>query len=739
MRNLLKDDKKYRMKTISSLSKIIIAVLLALFAAGCGRNEKTKTLFSGGVIFPDTASLATKEMMASQVVPFERQYEWQKLEMTAFIHFTVNTFTNKEWGDGTEPESVFNPTEFDAGQWVRTLQEAGMKMVIITAKHHDGFCLWPTETTEHSVKNSPWRDGKGDVLKDLRSACDRYGMKFGIYLSPWDRNAKSYGDSPEYNRFFLAQLNELLTWYGRVDEVWFDGACAEGPNGKKQEYDWEAYYGLVHTLQPDAVIAVMGEDVRWVGTESGYGRDTEWSVTALAPGGKNDMKEINGKLGLSPSSPDLGSSRILDRADRVFWYPSEVDVSIRPGWFYHPEEDNRVKSVHKLVDIYFSSVGKNSLLLLNVPPDRRGLINENDMASLKGFRSYLDSLYSVDMLKGSRPYGQGTSYAIDNDNTTSWSPEGKVSAEFAAPVSITFNVAMLQEDITKGQHVDSFTLDIRKGYEWEHLISGTTIGYKRLLRFPSVTADEVRLNIISSRGRAHISTFSLFRSPEIIADPIINRDKEGNITLLSESPYAVIKYTLDGSEPTRNSPSWLNPVALPDGGIVKCRSYINNMSDSGSTCTEIFDIAPAKWKIVKADAPAIGYEAENMIDGDIRTMYHTPWDGEIKGMPHEVTIDMGEVVTLYGFTYTPRYDENKSGTVERYSFYVSEDGIKWTNTLSPGIFDNIKNNPVKQTVMFSKPHTCRYFRFIARTSINNEKWVSIAEIGVVTMPPSVRH
>jgi len=232
------------------------------------------------------------------------------------------------------------------------LSEAGMKMVIITAKHHDGFCLWPTKTTSHSVASSPWKNGEGDVIRELKDACDKYGIEFGIYLSPWDRNAKCYGDTQAYNKFYMEQMTELLTWYGKIDEVWFDGANGEGSGGRRQEYDWQAYYDLVRKLQPDAITAIMGEDVRWVGTESGSGRETEWSVTVMAPGGTPASRAINDSLGLSPLSEDLGSSRLLGKADGVYWYPAEVNVSIRPGWFWHSSQDSLVKGADRLADIY---------------------------------------------------------------------------------------------------------------------------------------------------------------------------------------------------------------------------------------------------------------------------------------------------------------------------------------------------------------------------------------------------
>ena len=485
----------------------ILACIASLISCGSDRDEK---FYQGRVAFPVKPNMGVKEAMAARVVPYPRQLEWQKLEMTAFIHFSINTFTDMEWGTGKESPDLFNPVDFDAGQWVKVLSEAGMKMIIITAKHHDGFCLWPTKTTEHSVASSPWRDGEGDVIRELRDACDKYSMKFGLYLSPWDRNAECYGDSQAYNRFYMEQLTELLTWYGKVDEVWFDGANGEGPGGRKQEYDWQAYYDLIRKLQPDAVTAIMGEDVRWVGTESGYGRETEWSVTVLAPGGTPESKAINDKLDLNAMSEDIGSSDLLQKAESVYWYPAEVDVSIRPGWFWHASEDSLVKDVSRLADIYLSSVGRNAVLLLNVPPNNRGLISDSDIASLQAFRQWIDTLYENDLLNGARPYDMKASNAIDGDNSTSWSPGKKRVASFVPAIAATFNTAMLQEDISKGQRVEKFIIEALVGEQWDTVAAGTTIGYKRFLRFPEVRADEVRLTIVSARARPYISTFSLF-------------------------------------------------------------------------------------------------------------------------------------------------------------------------------------------------------------------------------------
>ena len=316
----------------------------ALMLLSCYTQSNAQEYYEKHLEFPPQATVEEKIDMASRLVPTPQQLEWQQMELTAFLHFGINTFTEREWGDGKEDPALFNPTGLDCEQWVRALKEGGFKMAVITAKHHDGFCLWPTKTTRHSVVSSPWKNGKGDVVRELRNACKKYGLKFGIYLSPWDRNAECYGQGDAYNRFFIEQLTELLTNYGEVHEVWFDGANGEGANGKKQIYDWEAIERTIRRLQPKAVTAVMGDDVRWVGNEKGIGRKTEWSATVLTPGIYSRAIGQNKELGVFGKSKDLGSRDIVARAKELFWFPSEVDVSIRPGWFYHSKEDSHVKS-----------------------------------------------------------------------------------------------------------------------------------------------------------------------------------------------------------------------------------------------------------------------------------------------------------------------------------------------------------------------------------------------------------
>ena len=424
-------------------------------------------------------------------IPTPQQLAWQRLEYIAFAHFGMNTFTGREWGDGKEDPRRFNPTDFDARQWAAVLQEAGVRLLILTAKHHDGFCLWPSKFTEHCVRNSPWRDGKGDVVREVVEALRAKQIRVGLYLSPWDRNQPTYGDSPKYNEYFHNQLRELLTNYGPIDEVWFDGACGEGPNGKKQEYDWPACYAVVRDLQPNALIAIGGPDIRWVGNESGVAREDESSV--------------------------------VERDGRPAWHPAECDVSIRPGWFYHQREDSRVKSLAALADIYFKSVGRNSVLLLNIPPDRRGRIADADVGRLKEFGAFMRELYATDFVRDAvikasshrEPSGH-EGCLKDGKLETSWTPAGDQttgSVEFDLARACTFNVARLQEDISQGERVQGYHVEILAESQWRTITTGRVIGQKQLRRFPAVTAQHVRLVIDQASAPPAIAEFGLHFNP----------------------------------------------------------------------------------------------------------------------------------------------------------------------------------------------------------------------------------
>lgn len=397
-------------------------------------------------------------------VPTKAQLAWHRLEFNAFCHFGPNTFTGREWGEGKEDPKVFDPSHLDCRQWVRTFKAAGMKGVIITAKHHDGFCLWPSKFSTHTVAQSAWKNGKGDILRELSQACKAEGLKFGVYLSPWDRNHPTYG-TPEYNRVFAGMLEEVLTKYGPVFEVWFDGACGEGPNGKRQVYDWDLFIGTVRKLQPQAVIfSDSGPDVRWAGNEDGIAGDPNWNT-------------IN-RAGIVIGSADHRYLNVGDPNGRDY-VPAECDVSIRPGWFYRPEEDAMVKSVDRLVEIWHESVGRGANLLLNVPPDRRGLIHEKDVAALEGLGKRLDTIYRTNLI-------------VANERR-----DTSIEADLGSAKRV--DRVVLAEDLHKGQTVRQYTVSARIAGVWKQVAQGQSIGSKRIVTFPQVTADRIRIEYEGAR------------------------------------------------------------------------------------------------------------------------------------------------------------------------------------------------------------------------------------------------
>ena len=419
--------------------------------------------------------------------PTPAQLAWQRDELAIFIHFGVNTFTDREWGDGREDPAIFNPAALDARQWARAASAAGFKAMILTAKHHDGFCLWPTRTTTHSVARSPWRGGSGDVVREFVDACRAEGLRPGVYLSPWDRNHPLYGDSERYNDLYCDQLTELLGNYGPMAEVWFDGANGEGPNGKRQVYDWPRFWGLVKKLQPDTVIfSDAGPDVRWCGNETGSAGDPNWSTVDPA---KVPYPGMSGP-GVTPALQHGDS-------DGTVWRPAETNTSIRPGWFYHPAEDARVKSVDRLVELYFHSVGRNSKALLNVPPTRDGLLHEIDVARLAGMHERLRALFAEDLAAG-----RDVTWRATGART------GEADVDIGRPVAAS--IVRIEEDIAAGQAVARYAVQGFDGSSWRPLSKGTTIGYAKLDRFEPVPVSRVRVVVeeaVAPVGRLAVRVF----------------------------------------------------------------------------------------------------------------------------------------------------------------------------------------------------------------------------------------
>jgi len=457
-----------------------------------------------------------------KIVPSERQLAHQQLEFYAFIHFTVNTFTGKEWGDGTENPSIFNPTKLDAEQWVKSICAAGMRGLILTCKHHDGFCLWPSKYTKHSVASSPYKDGKGDVVKEVADACKKYGIKFGVYLSPWDRNSILYGQGKAYDDYFICQLTELLTNYGEIFSVWFDGACGEGPNGKKQYYDWERYYAKIRELQPNACISVCGPDVRWCGNEAGYTRKAEWSVVPERAKdseiiSENSQKEDDAAFRVrrvDARDEDLGSREILKDEEKLIWYPAEVNTSIRGGWFYHECEDDKVRSLEELMHIYINSVGGNATFLLNIPPNKEGLFHENDVKRLEEIGEYIKNMFAVNLLDDAEIEYDGKHVdCIRNDNydESLFGEEGKpfeITIKWEQPVNV--GAVVIKENIMYSQRVESFCIEAEVDGNYEEIYDGTVIGYKRIVPLENLETKNLKIKIKDSRKEPVISYIGVF-------------------------------------------------------------------------------------------------------------------------------------------------------------------------------------------------------------------------------------
>ena len=462
---------------------------------------------------------APEDIDPNVIIPTPRQVEYQKMEFIGFIHFTINTFTDKEWGYGDESPEIFNPTGFDADQWTQAAKDACMKQLILTAKHHDGFCLWPSKYTEHSVKNSPWKNGKGDIVREFVDACRRHGLKVGLYLSPWDRNHADYG-TPAYIEYYRNQLKELLTEYGEISELWFDGANGgTGYYGGAREtrridrttyYRWNETWAMIKGLQPNVLLfSDAGPDIRWIGNERGYAGETNWSTI-------NNETIVVGDA--DPSYLNSGDP------DGKNWVVPLCNTSIRPGWFYHEQDNGRVKTSQQLLDVYYKSVGRNGVLLLNIPPDRRGLFHENDIQALQELRAILDETFQTNFALGkfvdASNYRQqldkfAPANIVDENLDSYWAADDHIreaNLEIDLGESVVFDRIMIQEPIRFGQRISEFEIKGLVNGEWTQLAKGTTIGYKRILRIPPVHADKIQLIIKKSNNVPAISNFGLYKA-----------------------------------------------------------------------------------------------------------------------------------------------------------------------------------------------------------------------------------
>lgn len=655
-------------------------------------------------------------------IPHERQIAWQELEYYGFVHFNMNTFSDREWGFGDEKPWQFNPTELDAKQWARVAKEAGMKGLIITAKHHDGFVLWPSAYTAHSVKNSPWRDGKGDLIREFVDACRAEGLKVGIYYSPWDRNHPDYG-KPKYITYMRNQLTELLTNYGELYEIWFDGANGGtgwygGANEERKVdkfsyYDWPTTIELVRKLQPNAMLfSDAGPDVRWVGNEHGFAYETTWS---------NLMRDS-----VYAGMPEFSEKWATGQENGTHWVPAESDVSIRPGWYYHTYEDHKVKTLPELMEIYYKSIGQNSSLLINFPVDTRGLIHEKDEEAILKMAAKIREDFAVNLVKeasfkssSSRGEGYGVENLNDGDFNTYWStPDGQIQAfvELDFGKSVFFNRLLIQEFVNLGQRVKAFSLEKEVNGKWEIVARGTTIGFKRILRFPDTEARKIRINFLEAKGIPVISEIGVYHAPALLFPPKITRTPEGKVSITTAEESQQIFFSLDGNAPKVGENPFLGEFEVLEATTVQALAVDSKSGKRSEIARVDFDIAKGNWKSIANDSNAI-----RAIDEKSQTYWTST--------SNELVIDLGKEVSLRGFTYLPMQARYPSGFISEYQFEISDDGKKW-NTVRRGEFSNIQNSPIEQIVRFDSIQS----RFIKLKSLKTTDGnpATFGEFGVLT-------
>ena len=777
------------MKHVSSLA-LVLGTCAFAFSQQAGPNAEGTaatpiSYATSQTITPQDSSEVIAEK-AAKVLPRPNQTIWMRVEREFFIHFGPNAFRGVEWGSGREDPSVFSPTAFDAEQWLDAIKDADGRMVIPVVKHHDGLCLWPSRYTAHSVASSPWMGGKGDVLRGVADAAKARDIKLGVYLSPADlyqlrtnptNPAGYYGNgSPklksliptdpasfktdpakgrtppagfktftyevdDYNRYFLNQLYELLTEYGPIYEVWFDGANPD--RSVMETYDYNAWYDLIRNLAPDAIIFGKGPDGRWVGNEGGVGRTTEWSVIPISrPPETFVWPDMTGR--------DLGSRAKLTAGSYLVWYPAEVNVPILNGWFW--AKNKRPRTARDMVDLYYQSVGRNGNSLINLSPDTRGLIPDNQLAPLHLSAQVIRDTFAKNLAGGATLTADSShpanppSLALDGNLDSWWEAaagQSTATLTLKLPAPATFDVVSLQEAVDhRSQRIESFVVETWNGTDWASCpwIRGeetTTIGHKRLLRMRTpVTCDQVRIRITGSRREPTLAEVGLFKQAELVQPPTLSdRDANGMLTM-SDANGLTIVYTTDGTMPTAKSTVYHAPIDLSKGGTV-CAASLGPDGQPGMTATKyISGLAPKGWKVIAADGKDANLpdDVTNAIDGKPGTF----WQSEDSPMPHALTVDMGRELQIGGFSYLPRPERNAAGVVDTYRLEISADGKNWNVVTDQGRFGNIRNNPVLQEVTFA-PVAARYFRFTALKEAGGNNTMSVAEITVLpaeTVPES---
>lgn len=736
--------------------KTCITSLALLEGLVCISAQNAKIIPANTIAIAPTDSKELIIEKAAHVIPTKNQLDALRNEFIAFIHFGPNTFTRMEWGNGMEDPKIFDLKELDTDQWCKSLKDAGMKMVILTVKHHDGFVLWQSRYTDHGIMSTNFRNGKGDILRDLSKSCQKYGLKLGLYLSPADlyqiENPKGlYGnlsqytkrtiprevpgrpfsnktkfefEVDDYNEYFLNQLFEILTEYGPIHEVWFDGAHPKTKGGQK--YNYEAWKKLIHTLAPRAVIFGQG-DVRWCGNEAGVTRKTEWNVL---PFNNKDLTEITGLTDWEEDN--IGRRDRLYNGHFLHYQQAEVDTSIREGWFYRDDVYQKVRSADDVFDIYERSVGGNSTFILNVPPNRDGKFSDQDVKVLSETGKRIKETYSKDLLQGAK----GPKQVLDhNDVTYSLLNNNQLIIE--TPTPVIFNRIMLQEAAsTHGERVESHAVDAWIDGEWKEIATATNIGYKRILRFSEVTTRKIRLRVLQDRGSVAISRIAAYyykmRPPQLT----ILQDKTGKVSIdEKKQPFDWknqdkkdvkdkdkdfnIYYTTDGSEPGINSLKYNGPFEK-EQGTIKAVAILKG--DRGAVQTEVVGIAKNKWKLAESKEGTKNHSAEAAFDANPKTF----WQSENQNVPQNLSLDLGALYTLTGMAYIPQTAFG-GGMMAKGIVEISADGKKW-EAISAFEFGNLVNNPSKRSLYFKQAVKARYVRVTAQEIAGNSQALTIAEL-----------
>ncbi|MCY1719362.1 alpha-L-fucosidase [Prolixibacteraceae bacterium Z1-6] len=705
------------------LMGLLLFYAISAFTQDTDKQFVKNSFYDGtSVLVPENVSTGAITELAATVRPSARQLRWQQYEMLGFVHFNLNTFTGLQWGTGHEDLSIFNPLELDAKQWVAAFKSAGIKSVILVCKHHDGFCLWPSSYRERTIAKAPWKNGKGDVVREFFDACRAEGIRTCIYYSPWDKQ-EPYG-KVEYNDLMINELTELMTNYGNIDLVWFDGAGIDPKvSGVKMDFDWDRIYKTVRTLQPQALISGAGPDIRWVGNEGGRGRFTEWSVQGI----QLEEADFSGYDCEVPAmAKTLGNINELPNYKQLTWYPARGGLPVRHQWFWRPDQTTR--TLDYMVKSYFETVGQNSNVLVNLSPDDRGLVPETDVVLMEQLGKYLETMYQKNYADGAvaksknvHAGGYAANYLFDEDIRTCWlASESETTGEIVVDLygEQTFNVIKLQENIADfGQRVETFEVDAWKNGSWEKIGEATTIGIRRLLRVPETTTNRIRIRITHSRKNPSLATLELYQAPKLVAGPEISRNNEGKVQI--DGKGLPVKYTIDGSSPLgENANHYAGPFELPLGGKVKAIAISNNTDEWILESSENISIDPSNWKAQGGD------NSKYMYDNNPETTTNFNLN---KKSDRSFEIELPEETEISGFGYLPPQGApDEPGRVETYTLFIKNNKGKWEE-ISTDKFGNVDNNPVERKVTFENKISVNAVKFQINTATRQQTVARIAE------------